>query len=114
MVGALRELGFALTETQIADIVRGKDFIQLKNGPFDLDLVFAPDGIEFFEEAWHRRVEVRKVSGCCTHPIIIHKKDANRPKKPESVSPPPAVRPIPASDKHRHTTPPILLFPPPL
>lgn len=41
-VEALRNLGFALTETQAAEIVRGKDFVQLKNGPFDLDLVFAP------------------------------------------------------------------------
>src|SRR5712692_10419361 len=64
LVAALRELGFALTETQIADIVRGKDFIQLKNGPFDLDLVFAPDGIEFFEEAWHRRVDVQGFPVC--------------------------------------------------
>ena len=37
---------------------RGKDFVQLKNGPFDLDLVFAPDGIERFEDAWRRHVEV--------------------------------------------------------
>ncbi len=33
---ALRELGFALDEDQDAEIRRGKDFIQLKNGPFDL------------------------------------------------------------------------------
>src|SRR5882672_11039628 len=51
-VMALRELGFALTDTQAAEIEKGKDFVQLKNGPFDLDLVFAPDGIETFEEAW--------------------------------------------------------------
>ncbi|MEE8584649.1 MAG: hypothetical protein V3T83_07345, partial [Acidobacteriota bacterium] len=44
IVSALRELGFALTEQQAAQIERGKDFVQLKNGPFDLDLVFAPDG----------------------------------------------------------------------
>jgi hypothetical protein len=30
----------------------------LKNGPFDLDLVFAPDGIERFDDAWQRHVEV--------------------------------------------------------
>jgi len=46
LVAALVELGFALTDAQAAEIRRGKVFVQLKNGPFDLDLVFAPDGIE--------------------------------------------------------------------
>ena len=36
---------------QAEEILRGKDFIQLKNGPFDLDLIFAPDGIESFAHA---------------------------------------------------------------
>lgn len=45
-VAALRELQFRITEEQAAEIERGKDFAQLKNGPFDIDLVFAPDGIE--------------------------------------------------------------------
>src|SRR6185312_10631529 len=35
MVIALRELGFDLTGEQAAEIERGKDFVQLKNGPFD-------------------------------------------------------------------------------
>jgi hypothetical protein len=48
---ALRELGFDLSESQADEIRRGKDFVQLKNGPFDLDLVFAPNGIESFEDA---------------------------------------------------------------
>src|SRR5512136_3241033 len=42
LVVALRELGFSLTDPQAAEVQRGKDFIQLRNGPFDLDLVFAP------------------------------------------------------------------------
>ena len=58
LVAALRELGFTLTDAEAAEIARGKDFVQLKNGPFDLDLVFAPDGIETFADAWRRRVEV--------------------------------------------------------
>lgn len=58
VVEALRELGFELREEQVEEIVRGKDFVQLKNDPFDLDLVFAPDGIERFNDAWQRRVEV--------------------------------------------------------
>jgi hypothetical protein len=39
---ALPELGFDLTPQQAQEIRAGKDFVQLKNGPFDLDLVFAP------------------------------------------------------------------------
>ena len=64
LVPALRELGFALTDAQAAEILRGKDFVQLKNGPFDLDLVFAPDGIERFEDAWGRRVDVEGFPVC--------------------------------------------------
>ncbi len=66
MVTALRELGFALTDEQAHDIERGKDFVQLKNGPFDLDLVFAPDGIECFEDAWQRHVEIEGFPVCVT------------------------------------------------
>lgn len=55
LVAAVRELGFGLTDAQAVEIARGKDFIRLKNDPFDLDLVFAPDGIERFSDAWARR-----------------------------------------------------------
>jgi hypothetical protein len=55
LVLALRELEFEIDAAQQADIERGRDFIQLKNGPFDLDLIFAPDGIETFEDAWKRK-----------------------------------------------------------
>jgi hypothetical protein len=67
---ALSELGFTLTETQAAEIERGKDFVQLKDGPFDLDLVFAPDGIERFEDAWTRHVEVEGFPVCHLDDII--------------------------------------------
>src|SRR5436190_13881147 len=49
LVKALHMLGFALTESEAQEIERGKDFVQLKNGPFDVDLVFAPDGIDDFD-----------------------------------------------------------------
>jgi hypothetical protein len=73
LVAALRELGFSLTTEQAQDIERGKDFVQLKNGPFDLDLVFAPDGIERFEDAWNRRVEVERFPVCHLDDIIASK-----------------------------------------
>ncbi len=60
---ALQELGFDLTAEQRAEIRRGKDFVQLKNGPFDVDLVFAPDGIERFEDAWNRGSDIEGVPG---------------------------------------------------
>jgi hypothetical protein len=57
LVLALRDLRFDLDEHQAAEIIRGKDFVQLKNGPFDLDLIFAPGGIERFEDPWSSHVE---------------------------------------------------------
>lgn len=85
LVKALRDLGFELSENQIADIERGRDFVQLKNGPFDLDLIFAPDGIETFEEAWRRRVEVEGFAVCSLDDIIASKAAANRQKDRESL-----------------------------
>jgi hypothetical protein len=82
---ALRELGFALEEQQETEIRRGKDFIQLKNGPFDLDLVFAPDGIERFQDAWERRVDVEGFPVCHPDDIIASKRAANRQKDRESL-----------------------------
>jgi hypothetical protein len=85
LVAGLREIGFALTEAQAADIKRGKDFVQLKNGPFDLDLVFAPDGIERFEDAWQRHVDVEGFPVCHPDDIIASKAAANRQKDRESL-----------------------------
>src|SRR6266851_3939185 len=51
IVAALSELGFVIDCVLEAEIIRGKDFVQIKNGPFDIDLVFAPDGIENYDEA---------------------------------------------------------------
>ena len=84
-VEALRELGFGLTEAEAADITRRKDFVQLRNGPFDLDLVFAPDGIETFEEAWKRRVEVEGFPVCHIDDIIASKEASRRQKDLESL-----------------------------
>jgi hypothetical protein len=82
---ALRELGFALDDAQAAQLEGGKDFVQLKNGPFDLDLVFAPDGIERFEDAWRRRVEVEGFPVCHLDDIIASKEATGRVKDRESL-----------------------------
>lgn len=85
LVSALVELGFALTEDQKAEILKGKDFVQLKNGPFDLDLVFAPDGIERFEDAWKRHTEVEGFPVCSIDDIIASKEATGRQKDRESL-----------------------------
>lgn len=85
LVAALRELEFELDEAQQADIERGRESVQLKNGPFDLDLIFAPDGIERFEDAWRRRVEVEGFMVCHPDDIIGSKEAANRQKDRESL-----------------------------
>ncbi len=85
LVSALRELGFALSEPQAAEIQHGKDFVQLRNGLFDLDLVFAPDGIEHFDDAWKRRIEVEDFPVCHIDDIIASKAATNRVKDRESL-----------------------------
>lgn len=85
LVAALDELGFRLDDQQHAEILRGKDFVQLKNGPFDLDLIFAPDGIERFEDAWRRHVDVEGFPVCHPTDIIASKVAANRAKDRESL-----------------------------
>lgn len=84
-VKALRELGFELTTQQSAEIRRGKDFVQLKNGPFDVDLVFAPDGIERFEDAWSRGADIDGFPVCSIDDIIASKQASNRAKDRETL-----------------------------
>ena len=85
LVAALADLGFALTDEEAGQVRRGKDFVQLKNGPFDLDLIFAPDGIERFADAWQRRVEVDGFPVCNLDDIINSKQASNRRKDRESL-----------------------------
>ena len=85
IVQALLEIGFVLDESQQAEIVRGKDFVQIKSGPFDLDLIFAPDGIEHFADAWARRVRIEGFEVCHPDDIIASKVAANRVKDRESL-----------------------------
>ena len=84
-VVALHELGFQLTDDEKAQIERGKDFVQLKNGPFDVDLVFAPDGIERFDDAWKRHIEVAGFPVCHIDDIIASKEATGRAKDHESL-----------------------------
>lgn len=85
LVNALLELGFQLTDRDKDGIRAGKDFVQLKNGPFDVDLIFAPDGIERFEDAWKRHLEIEGFPLCHLDDIIASKQAANRRKDVESL-----------------------------
>jgi hypothetical protein len=85
VVAALRSLGFELDRTQEAEIVRGKDFVQIRTGPFDVDLVFAPDGIETFAEADARAVTVEGIRVCSLDDIIRSKRAASRVKDRETL-----------------------------
>jgi len=85
LVAALLELGFRLTNQEQEEIKRGKDFVQLRNGPFDVDLVFAPDGIESFRDAWKRRLERHSFPVASIDDIVRSKQAANRQKDRESL-----------------------------
>src|SRR2546423_794841 len=53
---ALRTLGFELDPVLTVSILAGSEIVLLKSGPFALDLIHAPDGIESFEGAKSRSV----------------------------------------------------------
>ncbi len=76
---ALRELGFNLDEKLEDAILEGKDFIQIRGGPFPLDIIFAPDGIESFDEAKKHSAIIDGVIMCASiEDIIASKKSAQR------------------------------------
>ena len=54
MIRALRSIGFSLSGAIQKKIIEGADFVQLKHGPFDLDLIHAPDGIRDFAHGQKR------------------------------------------------------------
>jgi hypothetical protein len=85
LVAALLELGFRLTDQEQEEIKRGKDFVQLRNGPFDVDLIFAPDGIERFADAWKRRLERHGFPVASIDDIVRSKQAANRQRDRESL-----------------------------
>lgn len=85
LVAALVDLGFPLAEDHRREIEAGKDFVQLRYGPFDLDLVFAPDGIETFAEADGRGLTVEGIRVCHIDDIIRSKEASGRVKDKESL-----------------------------
>ncbi len=80
IIDALKDLGFALDPNLRDEIVRGKDFVQLKSGPFDIDLVFAPDGIASYEQAKSRMDTSSGFPVLNIRDIIASKRSAGRPR----------------------------------
>ncbi len=77
LVIALKELGFDLNEELKEAILAGKDFIQIRGGPFPIDIVFAPDGIKSFEDARKRSQIIEEMFFCASIDDIIESKKAS-------------------------------------
>jgi hypothetical protein len=80
IVAALRRIGFEIAPELEREIISGKDFVQIKTGPFDVDLVFAPDGIASFAEAKARRLTEGIFCVANLRDIIASKRASGRQK----------------------------------
>src|SRR4030067_2667119 len=86
LVAALKELGFDLNEELEEAIFTGKDSIQIRGGPFPIDIIFAPDGIESFEDARKRSQLIDELFFCASiDDIIESKKAAGRQRDKEEL-----------------------------
>jgi hypothetical protein len=86
LLSALKDLGFVfdvevdgVRRQPSEEILAGKDFIQLK-GPFEVDIVFAPDGFESYEEALSMKRTVEGLPVMSLDGIIRTKTAAGRKK----------------------------------
>jgi hypothetical protein len=77
LVAALKELGFDLNEELQGAILAAKDFIQIRGGPFPIDIVFAPDGIKSFEDATKHSQLIDEIFYCASIEDIIESKKAS-------------------------------------
>jgi len=80
IAAALKSLGFEISAELEREIVSGRDFVQIKTGPFDVDLVFAPDGIEDFNQAASRGITVGIFRVANLKDIIASKRASGRQK----------------------------------
>ncbi len=86
LVFALNELGYELIVENEKEPFAKKALVQLRTGPFDLDLVFAPDGIETFAVAKSRSLMIDgRFPVASLDDIIASKRAANRQKDRESL-----------------------------
>ena len=80
IVAALRSIGFEIGGDLERGILAGNDFVQIKDGPFDVDLVFAPDGINNFAEAKARSLREGMFCVANLRDIIASKRASGRQK----------------------------------
>lgn len=81
VVRALRSLGFELDAAATMSILSGSEIVLLKSGPFALDLIHAPDGIESFAAAKSRSViEAGRFPVASLDDIIASKRATGREK----------------------------------
>lgn len=80
IVAAIRMIGFEIDKVTEEQILGGKDFVQIKSGPFDIDLIFAPDGIDSYDDARKRMILVDNFPVTNISDIIASKKAAGREK----------------------------------
>ncbi len=80
LILALKEIGFKLSAGIEDQILRGVDFVQINQDPFDLDLIFAPDGIESFEKAQERMILIEGFPIANIRDIIASKRASGREK----------------------------------
>ena len=85
IVAALKSLGFEIPPEVDEAILAGRDFVQIKTGPFDVDIVFAPDGIESFEKAKARRIVHEGLNIASLEDIIESKRGAARLKDANDI-----------------------------
>ena len=78
---ALRALGFELDAALSVSILSGSEIVLMKGGPFALDLIHAPDGIESFEAAIARAsLEQGRFPVASLDDIIASKRATGREK----------------------------------
>lgn len=83
---ALRSLGFDLDPALTVAILTGSEIVLMKGGPFALDLIHSPDGIESFEAAKARSVvEGGKFPVAALDDIIASKRATGREKDVSDV-----------------------------
>lgn len=80
IVAALQDLGFSIDASLADAIISGKDFVKIKSGPFDVDLVHATDGIESYVEAKKRSVVHDDFPVTALSDIIASKRASGREK----------------------------------
>jgi len=86
IINALKELGFEINDELEKAILSGKDFIQIRGGPFPLDIIFAPDGIESYDKAKKRSKLIDGKFPCASiDDIIASKKAAGRKRDKEEL-----------------------------